>query len=95
MAKYTIDRNLERSINESYEQGNHYSAFAASELIRALLTSRHLEDNSRLDFEIIEVCHGHDDADLPACGGEADATVVRVGLDAFIFDITITMDDVR
>ena len=25
----------------------------------------------------------------------ADATVVRVGLDAFIFDITITMDDVR
>lgn len=88
MAKYTIDRKLDRSIIESYELGNHYSAFAASELIRALLTSRHLEDNSRLDFEILDV------------RGEGqlcyrDATIMRVGLDGFIFDITITMDDVR
>ena len=88
MAKYTIDRNLEQSINESYEQGNHYSAFAASELIRALLTSRHLEDNSKLDFEILDV-RGE------GLQAAADATVMRVGLDGFIFDITITMDDVR
>ena len=88
MAKYTIDRNLEQSINDAYEQGNHYSAFAASELIRALLTSRHLEDNSKLDFEILDV-RGE------GLQAAADATVMRVGLDGFIFDITITMDDVR
>lgn len=86
MAKYTIDRKLDQLINESYELGNHYSAFAASELIRALLTSRHLEDNSKLDFEILDVWEAH-----PA----ADATVMRVGLDGFIFDITITMDGAR
>ena len=88
MAKYTIDRNLDRSILESYERGNHYSAFAASQLIRALLTSRHLEDNSKLDFEILDV-RGE------GLQTAADATTMRVGLDGFIFDITITMDDVR
>jgi len=90
MAKYTIDRKLDRSILESYEQGNHYSAFAASELIRALLTSRHLEDNSKLDFEILDVR-----GEGLRCPWAGDATVMRVGLDGFIFDITITMDDVR
>jgi hypothetical protein len=88
MAKYTIDRKLDRPIQESYEQGNHYSSRGALELIRALLTSRHLEDNSELDFEILDVW-----GEGPHTA--ADATVVRVGLDAFIFDITITMDDVR
>jgi hypothetical protein len=88
MAKYTIDRKQQRSILESYEQGNPYSSFAASELIRALLTSRHLEDNSKLDFEILDV-RGE------GLNTWADATVMRVGLDGFIFDITITMDGAR
>jgi hypothetical protein len=88
MAKYTIDRNLEQSINESYEQGNHYSAFATKELIRALLTSRHLEDKVKEDFEILDV-RGE------GLNTWADATVIRVGLDGFFFDITITMDGAR